>query len=621
MIFRLLLLAVAVPAAAPLLPAQEEYLGAEACGQCHEEIYQSQSKARMARTWRRAGEGVFQSGYSRTAVEGPFRFRVHERDGGLAFSVRDDEGEDSVPVAVVTGGERFGIGFLLQLEKISGLPLMRPVRLEARYMHDTSADRLVRSPGHEQLRPTTRLSALGRVLQPGFETRCLTCHGSPAHSDSGAPGVHCERCHGPGRPHLDALDDERDGLGILNPARWDKARQVEFCAQCHSGFIELTQPRPRHLLIAEQARALRSSECFVQSGGQISCLDCHDPHRDATAAEPAYDATCRGCHALEAERAAPCPVQREKDCTRCHMPKVRQDGLDLVDHWIRVPIEQKGRHPLATGLPGTRVAPRKMFLRLIEVGTREEAEQLRQQLSQGADFDGIARQRSLHPSANLGGFLGPVDPEELPPPRKEAARGLRFGQLSEVFPAGERFGLLRREARDFRQEAWAREDTGARLLARGDMAGGLAALLDAVRIYPESLMGHQSLAFAYGRKGDLTRLVETLETAQRLFPDDPPTAFLLARAYAAARQPERQLRSLEAALRLDPEMVPAHLMRGALHFSRGEWEAAGEAFERAARLNPLSAVAYFNLAETRRRQGRVEEASRWQALARALGAE
>ena len=49
-------------------------------------------------------------------------------------------------------------------------------------------------------------------------------------------GIDCQRCHGPGQAHVDAVKagDVEAGLrAIVNPAKLDRDRQLESCMQCH----------------------------------------------------------------------------------------------------------------------------------------------------------------------------------------------------------------------------------------------------------------------------------------------------------------------------------------------------------------------------------------------------
>ena len=59
----------------------------------------------------------------------------------------------------------------------------------------------------------------------------------PRFGDAPLPeGIDCQRCHGPGQAHVEAVksgDKKAIVLAIVNPARLDRDRQLEACMQCH----------------------------------------------------------------------------------------------------------------------------------------------------------------------------------------------------------------------------------------------------------------------------------------------------------------------------------------------------------------------------------------------------
>ena len=82
-------------------------------------------------------------------------------------------------------------------------------------------------------------------------------------------------------------------------------------------------------------------------------------------------------------------------------------------------------------------------LRLIVVGSPEEAGRVVEQLNRGADFATLAKQRSVDPTAGDGGYLGRLDPARLRPELRAALQGVAPGQISEVVRIPTGYAILK----------------------------------------------------------------------------------------------------------------------------------------------------------------------------------
>jgi len=124
-------------------------------------------------------------------------------------------------------------------------------------------------------------------------------------------------------------------------------------------------------------------------------------------------------------------------------------------------------------------------LRLIAVGTAQEATELRARIAGGASFDALARERSLDPSATQGGWLGRVVAADLRPEFRDAVRNLAPGELSPVTRVSGAYVLLQwvPEA----EERWmAASRAGLAALDRGSLA-------EATRLLESAVSGAESL--------------------------------------------------------------------------------------------------------------------------------
>jgi hypothetical protein len=243
----------------------------------------------------------------------------------------------------------------------------------------TGLDRWVTSPGYAE-----GVANFDRPVEP----RCLECHGTsfrvlPAggaenryDTEHQVLGIACERCHGPGRAHVER---ERSpvararGSAIVNPVRLSREREVEVCASCHGGvgegtapafsyrpgerlgnYLHLRNPPPDEPLDVHdnQVALLQRSACYRESG--MSCATCHDVHRTQRDAA-AFSSRCLTCHTVRSCGLFPTHgAALARNCVDCHMREEtsavivsamgeRSVRPRIRSHWIRVYPETAGR--------------------------------------------------------------------------------------------------------------------------------------------------------------------------------------------------------------------------------------------------------------------------------------
>ncbi len=591
------------------------YVDASACAGCHAEIARTYSQTGMGRAFfRPRSDNTVEDYEKRNSYyhrASDRHYTMFRRDGKI-YQRRHQIGFDGKETNVVEKEVHYVLG--------SG-------NHARSYLHRTSEGKLVELP-------VGWYAEKGGfwAMNPGYDRPdhqdfrrvitydCMFCHnGYPAvaagagDSDSGSEplfeerlpeGIDCQRCHGPGRAHLEAAakpgaTPESIRGAILNPARLSRERQLELCMQCH---LESTSRALPHAIrrydrgpfsyragepladfilhfdhpagagyddkfeIAHAAYRLRKSACFQQGG--MTCTTCHKPHqvlRGEQAVEH-YVAVCRGCHA-----AAHAPGRPPgNDCLGCHMPRRRTDDVVhvvMTDHYIQ-----------------RRKPARDLLAPLREVHDTEE-------------------------NAYRGEVV-PYYPPKLPStPESELYLAVAQVQSAANLAAG-----IPRLEQALEKHQPARHEFYFELAEAHSKAGQRE---QSIRWYEEALRRRadyrpalRHLALALSRTGRLAQAAAVLEKAAALSPPDAAALNNLGEVYRMQGKPEQAEAALRKALTINPDLPEAHnLLAGALS-QKGDETGAEAAFRGALRLQPDFALAHNNLANLLVRAGDLRQARR-----------
>ena len=581
-------------------------------------------------TWPGPGTGVstpqLPANYSETHAEGPapaIEYAFARTGRKLQYRVQmPGQPLLDFPVEATIGGDRHGISFLVRVSALEGLPLPRSALVEARYFHYAQQNRLALELGFPEEKPSTYETALGRVLTPDLEKRCLACHGAPRTRGTRVEsGIACESCHGPGQKHLAALGAHSRDLGILNPKKLPVAERMRPCSQCHAGTSVVEDPMPYDTLISNQVTALKNSECWRQSGGEMTCTDCHDPHRDAPllVLTAKSEKTCLRCHsATVTNHAGLCPVNRITGCIGCHMPDQTRGAFIMADHWIRVPPGEKTKVGAHNPAWRTTITPKHLYLRMIVLDDPQKASAVRHQLSAGESFFELARANSIdRGSADSGGYLGDLDRGHLDPAWSAVALKLQPGEISDVVEANGKYYTLQRMPRNFREDAEAVFNKAMDLRKQGRLQESKNELLDALRIYPRLLRALTWLGAMYGQGGNPAVSVGILTLASQLYPQDSGAHYNLALAYGATGNAE-EIPEYRRAIEIDPDLVVTYLNWGATLYEKGQYEDAIKVYREGINVNPLFASLHYSLGLALEQEKKTAEAAAEIALARKI---
>jgi cytochrome c-type biogenesis protein CcmH/NrfG len=348
-----------------LCASSADFVGSQACAECHGAIYRSFMATPMAQGSGRVGMGERKENFNHADFrdsKGAFAYRVGQDAGAysLEFIQQGARQPNSPPIQGRRPLEYFvgsGAHARSYLLSVDGFLYEAPVA----YYSDSASWQA--APGFASI----DYPQLTRPILPG----CLECHASGIQRIPGTQnayasppfregGVACERCHGPGSDHI------ASGKAMINPAKLAPPERDSICEQCHlSGEIRVPRvgkddlsfrPGDRlaqvftvfvrsgsesDLRVTSHAENLAVSACKRASGDKLWCGSCHDPHSVTSATEKAayYRAKCLNCHAISDCRAAQASRRANNDdCTACHMPRNPPSDIEHVvftDHSIR----------------------------------------------------------------------------------------------------------------------------------------------------------------------------------------------------------------------------------------------------------------------------------------------
>jgi hypothetical protein len=360
--------------------ASDPYIGSRVCAECHPGESALHARSGHARTLRPAGRLALARRLDRTTVADPESpaVRWSYRHDGAQLSIAR-QARDRVEECIAEYA--FGSGHHATTF-VSVIDPAIPAILEHRLTHYTREDILALTPGHEIKPPPPGMTPHGGVPPPRDARTCFACHATQvsARDETGIdeatmiPNVSCERCHGPGRAHVEASRRGAPESKLTMPLgleRWTAAGLLQACGECHR---HPAGPRPAQIrpddpnMVRFQPIGLMQSLCYRRSEGALSCLTCHDAHARASADRTAYNAACLTCHggrdgvsptAKEPGspiRGAVCTVSPRERCVDCHMPRVAVDAgrhVLLTDHWIRVRRDGEPAAADVAPMPGT----------------------------------------------------------------------------------------------------------------------------------------------------------------------------------------------------------------------------------------------------------------------------
>ena len=471
-------------------------------------------------------------------------------------------------------------------------------------------------------------------------TDCIACHNGYPAVEEGADqqgaalrypvdmpeGIDCQRCHGPGRDHLEVMAEadpspEEIRASIVNPAHLESERQLEVCMQCHlettiedlphgmrragrgafsyqpgqplGGFMMHFDYEPGKgtddlFEIAHAAYRLRKSACFQQSDGGMTCTTCHNPHdvRHGAEAVAEYVTACRSCHTASFDSLVQSGGHtQDGDCLDCHMAKRRPDDVVhvvMTDHFIRrrqppgdlLASKKERRHEPYRGRvvpyypPGPPATPDdELLIAAAQVASESNLEQGIAELEQAISEHKPDEVYYLYEVAEAYGHAGRTE---------DAAATYRE--------------VLQRQP-DHQDSL---EGLGRLLAQSGRAEEAIPILRQAIRQRPSVYQVYSDLGLAYLNSGNLAPAIEELRAAIRINPDAPQTQSDLGAALIQTGDIRGAESAFRKAIRLSPNYANAHANLANVMAGTNRPDDAEFHFRQALRFDPGAFEAHFN---------------------------
>ena len=274
--------------------------------------------------------------------KGPYSYTIETKANLSTYSVTDGTRIISLPITW-----SFGKGAQTWVFEKDG------ELYESMVSYYPSIDGLGITTGDEALKPASLDEAVGRKLLKTEPKDCFGCHstngvsGGKLHLQNVELGVNCEHCHTGATTHAIAgLQGQAYETAPPDLTKLTSEDMSNFCGRCHRTWATVIRSGTQGSVdVRFQPYRLANSRCFDGTDPRISCIACHDPHKDLVKSTAYYDSKCLTCHALKNSappvnapaNAKACPVATS-NCASCHMPEVKlPNGLvTFHDHEIRI---------------------------------------------------------------------------------------------------------------------------------------------------------------------------------------------------------------------------------------------------------------------------------------------
>lgn len=415
-------------------------------------------------------------------------------------------------------------------------------------------------------------------------------------------GIGCERCHGPGKLHVDKhFNAEFSGLlegridsTIVNPKHLPTDLQLDVCMQCHlqGRFLIFNEGRkhtdlkpgmkvrevktiyidtdfkPGDLHTTDQGTQMMRSKCFTGSRGLMTCTTCHDPHASAPA-KSASNEKCLLCHKVSVLSRTNKKADHKKnsDCIHCHMPeKTEVVHVTFTDHWIRI-VEEKTDSDINKNL-----SPAQHNI---------------------VSLKSIYDENDSIDSLRLGIAYAKFYNEEH----------IDSEYLLRAVP------LLEEGLKNFPNHQKGRYYLGLTYILLKQFGKAQDHLELLVDKYPGNALGHRKLGWSYMKLGNVELAIDSYKKSISAYPMDVEVYYNLGNLYVSLNKNDKAIELYQKALEIRPDYAPAYNNLGNLFIAKlKKPEIAKNYYAKAVNNEPNLFTAMYNYAKVHLALGEEDEA-------------
>lgn len=334
--------------------AYNQFAGSEVCSKCHKEITNDYLQTSHFLTSQPASaktiKGSFKKGQN-SFVYDVGKVVSLEKQKDSFYQVYYHKGKEVVK-------RRFDIAIGSGTKGQTYLSWLDDHLIELPVSYFTQVHQWANSPGYP-------LSPI--IFNRPVTARCLECHSTYAQTVNYNPDippvfdstqiiltVGCEKCHGPAAKHVayEMHHNDSTGMFIINPGKLSKQLSLDVCALCHSGrlqqttapfqfvagdsishFFKITDAAKKAGIMdvhGNQLGVLSASKCFGLSK-TMTCITCHDPHKNETGNTRVFSQRCMNCHTNNHKAIEGLSNNMLiNNCIDCHMPLQESTSISFL---------------------------------------------------------------------------------------------------------------------------------------------------------------------------------------------------------------------------------------------------------------------------------------------------